>query len=152
MTGRSGLSSVGVSRRRFMTRGAGAVTGVGVAAGLGWPSRLVAKGHRLAAPKPIPGGTDLGGFGLPPPYDFIHIFSPGPVGAVLPFTGVPLEGLDVEPSSITDFRGTSAVAYLVGTATGSDGETYNLEADIRAMNGSYVSGDGETRHGSFALI
>ena len=70
----------------------------------------------------------------------------------LPFTGVTLQGLDVEPSTLTDFHGASAVAFHVGEAKGSDGHTYNLETDIRVMEGKYVAVDGTTRHGSFALI
>ncbi len=104
------------------------------------------------APNPIPGGSDLSGFGLGPPYDFIHFFAPGPVGLVLPFTGVALEGLNVEPSTITDFRGSTALAYHVGEVRGSDGHIYNLETDIRAMKGRFVAADGTTRNGTFALL
>ena len=57
----------------------------------------------------------------------------------LPFTGFQLEGFDVEPSTITDFGGSSAVAFHVGTAEGSDGKAYNLETDIRAFEGEYSS-------------
>lgn len=106
----------------------------------------------LPAPKPIPGGIDLSGLGLVPPYDFIHTFAPGPEGIVLPFTGVVLQGLNVEPGTITDFHGATGVAYHVGEARGSDGHTYNLETDFRVMEGKYVAVDGTTRHGSFALI
>src|SRR5262245_6774000 len=106
----------------------------------------------LPAPKPIAGGSDLSGLGLGPPYDFIHVFPPGPVGIVLPFSGVELQGLNVEPSTLTDFHGATAVAFHVGEARGSDGHTYNLETDIRVMEGKYVAVDGTTRHGSFALI
>jgi hypothetical protein len=70
---------------------------------------------------------------------------------VLPFTGLQLEGLDVEPNTITDFKGSSAVAFLVGTATGSDGKTYNLETDIRAFEGEYVVG-GASQRGAFAFV
>ena len=38
----------------------------------------------------------------------------------LPFSGGQLQGLDVEPTTIRDFTGFSAVAFHVGTATGSD--------------------------------
>jgi hypothetical protein len=69
----------------------------------------------------------------------------------LPFTGITLQGLDVEPTTITDFNGASALAYHVGTARASDGTTYNLETDIRAFEGEYVA-DGAIRRGSFALI
>src|SRR5262245_54682314 len=104
------------------------------------------------APKPIPGGIDLSGFGLTPPYDFIHVFGPGEEGLVLPYTGVVLQGLNVEPGTMTDFDGFSAVAFHVGTAKGSDGKAYNLETDFRVMDGKYVAVDGTTRQGSFALI
>ena len=87
-----------------------------------------------------------------PPYDFIHTFGPGEAGIVLPFTGVALQGLNVEPGTITDFDGATAVAYHVGEAKGSDGNTYNLETDFRVMDGRYVAVDGTTRRGSFALI
>ena len=69
----------------------------------------------------------------------------------LPFTGITLQGFDVEPSTITDFNGASALAYHVGTARASDGTTYNLETDIRAFEGDYVV-DGDAHHGAFALI
>jgi hypothetical protein len=45
----------------------------------------------------------------------------------LPFTGLTLQGLDVEPSVITDYKGVTALAFHAGTATGSDGKQYNLE-------------------------
>ena len=152
MSGDSEISNARVNRRRFMSGSAGALAGVGLAGTLGWPVATAAQGGTLPAPKPIPGGIDLSGFGLTPPYDFIHTFAPGPPGVTLPYTGVMLEGLDVEPSTISDFRGASALAYLVGTATGSDGKAYNLETDIRIMDGSYVSVEGRRRQGSFALI
>jgi len=143
----------GFSRRGFIHTAAGATA---LAFGSGLSRTALAhdddKDEPLPAPKPIPGVTDLSGLGLVPPYDFIHIFSPGPVGIVLPFTQVPLEGLNVEPSTITDFRGTTAAAYHIGEARGSDGHTYNLETDIRVMEGTYVAVDGTTRHGSFALL
>ena len=66
----------------------------------------------------------------------------------LPFTGITLQGFDVEASTITDFNGFSP---LVGSARASDGQTYNLETDIRAFEGEYVA-EGEVRQGSFALI
>jgi hypothetical protein len=100
----------------------------------------------LPAPKPIPGGIQIPGGPL------IHTFAPGPEGLTLPFTGVQLMGLDVEPSVITDFKGVTALAFHVGTATGSDGRQYNLETDLRAMEGRYVAEDGSRKRGLFALI
>jgi hypothetical protein len=110
------------------------------------------KMKRISRCPPIPGATDLSVFGFVPPYDFIHTFAPGPEGLVLPFTGVVLEGLDVEPSTITDFKGATALAFHVGKARGSDGQRYNLETDIRVMDGEYVAVDGTKKRGSFSLI
>ena len=62
------------------------------------------------------------------------------------------QGLNVEPSTITDFKGATALAYHVGKAKGSDGKTYNLETDIRVMEGRYVSVEGTRREGTFAEI
>jgi hypothetical protein len=144
-----------VSRRGFIHAAAGA-TALALSPGLS----LRALAHdddkhnrTLPAPKPIPGGLNLGQVaGLAPPYDFIHVFPAGAENITLPFTGGTLQGLDVEPSTLTDFQGVSAVAYHVGEAKGSDGHTYNLETDMRVMQGKYVAVDGTTRHGSFALI
>jgi hypothetical protein len=143
----------GFSRRGFICTAAGA-TALAFVPGLSL--RALARDdddkQRLPAPKPIPGGLDLSGLGLAPPYHFIHVFPPGPENITLPFTGGRLQGLDVEPSTLTDFHGTTAVAFHVGEAKGSDGQTYNLETDMRVMEGKYVAVDGTTKHGSFALI
>jgi hypothetical protein len=138
-----------VDRRRFL-RAAGTATGAGVAS-LAWPSAGTAgvqDGARRRirpAPNPIPGGLELA------PGFVIHVFAPGDPSVTLPFTGIMLQGFDVEPSTITDFNGVSAVAYHAGTARASDGTTYNLETDLRAFQGEYVV-DGEPRRGSFALV
>jgi hypothetical protein len=100
----------------------------------------------LPAPTPIPGGVQIPGGPL------LHVFLPGPPEVTLPFTGTQLQGLDVEPAVITDYRGVTALAYLAGSATGSDGNRYNLEADMRAMEGTYVATDGSRQHGLFAFI
>jgi hypothetical protein len=143
-----GLGHAGraISRRNLIRYGAaaGAATTVGAA----MPAAH-AQAHGLPrvlpAPKPIPGGA----FDLPP---LLHVFVPGPEGVTLPFTGVPLGGLEVEPSVITDYRGFTALAYHVGTATGSDGRQYDLETDLRAMEGTYVAEDGSRNRGLFAMI
>ena len=138
-----------VDRRRFL-RAAGTVTGAGVAS-LAWPAPSTAAGQQPArrrprpAPTPIPGGIELA------PGVVIHVFGPGDPNVTLPFTGITLQGFDVEPSTITDFNGVSAVAYHAGTARASDGTIYNLETDIRAFDGEHVV-DGEARRGSFALV
>jgi hypothetical protein len=98
------------------------------------------------APKPIPGGTQIPGGPL------LHIFLPGPTNVTLPFTGLTLEGLNVEPSTITDFNGFTALAYIVGSARASDGRTYNMEVDLRVFEGRYVGETGSRHEGTFAMI
>jgi hypothetical protein len=116
----------------------------------------------LPQPKPIPGGTPIS------PTTTIHVFAPGPTTTTLPFSGLTLEGLDVEPSPLTDFGivdkhssptqlgGFSALVYPVGAAHGSDGKPYNLEGDIRVFSGDYVplggSSVSEARKGTFGLV
>jgi hypothetical protein len=54
---------------------------------------------------------------------------------------------------VTDHNGFAALAYHVGTATGSDGKTYDLETDMRVMHGSYVAADGTRRDsGLFVFV
>jgi hypothetical protein len=137
-----------LDRRRFVLTTAGSVTG-GVAS-LAFPSTAAAVSHSAGksvppAPNPIPGGIELA------PGFVIHVFGAGDPAVTLPFTGITLQGFDVEPSTITDFNGSTAVAYHVGSARASDGKTYNLETDIRAFEGEYVV-DGDVQRGSFALI
>jgi len=138
-----------LSRRRFMqTAGAAAAAATG---SLAWPVRGAAwsgENHQTAVvpPKPIPGGIQI------PGGPQIHVWSPGDPSVTLPFSGSTLMGFDVEATTIGDFKGRSAVAFHVGTATGSDGATYNLETDMRAFKGKYVDPDGTKRFGSFGFI
>ena len=81
-------------------------------------------------PVPIPGGS--------------HVFAPGP-----PFLG--LQGIQVDPSSISDFDGTSAIAYLRGRATGGDGQRFVMLNDMRIMKGTYLAADGSQHFGTFAF-
>jgi hypothetical protein len=90
-------------------------------------------------PKPIPGGIQV------PEGPFIHVFLPGPVE-------LGLMGENVEPSVITDFNGFTGLAYINGTATDADGNSYTLATDIRVFQGTYVSEDGTALFGTFALI
>lgn len=141
-------------RRRFLLGTAGAVASAGLASTLGRAGVALAdddeREHKLLPlPEPIPGGLPVG---LPSPYDFIHIFLPGPPEIELPFSKLRLMGLDVEPSTITDYKGTTALAYVIGTATGSDDVEYGLEVDIRAFEGTFVAADGSTNNGTFAMI
>ena len=87
-------------------------------------------------PTPIPGGLGGGVF---------HVWLPGPVA-------LGFQGLGVEPSPINDFKGFSAIAFLAGTVTASDGVTYDMFHDMRIFQGKYIAEDGSKQNGSFAFI
>lgn len=98
--------------------------------------------YRLADPPageplPIPGGVAPG----------FHVWVPGPP-ELAPF----FMGIDVEPNTITNFNGFVAMAYLLGSATGSDGKTYDQFHDMRIMRGVYVDSEGRRQSGTFAFI
>ena len=73
-----------------------------------------------------------------------HLFAPGPVS-------LGLQGVQVNPSSIGDFDGTVALAYLKGP-TGGDGHRFLMVNDIRLMKGTYLAADGSRHLGAFAFI
>ena len=85
---------------------------------------------------PIPGGLFGGAF---------HVWVPGP-----PDLG--FQGVDIEPITITHFSGFVAMAYLLGSVTGSDGETYDQFHDMRLMRGVFVDSEGRKQHGTFCFI
>ena len=97
-------------------------------------SRVAAVSTRITDPVPISGGLAPG----------VHIFAPGP-----PPIG---QGLDVELNSITNFRGFAALGYLAGTATDSNGGSYDVGSDMRVFQGEYVSADGSHHRGTFVFI
>lgn len=140
-----------VDRRGFILGTAGALAAAGFAGPLAEQASADSRRKRrvVPSPEPIPGGLPVG---LPPPYDLIHIFLPGPPGVTLPFSGLQLQGLDVEPMTITDFEGMTAQAYLTGTVKGSDGQERGLEVDLRVSEGEYVTADGSHERGAFAMI
>ena len=84
---------------------------------------------------PIPGGLAPG----------VHIFAPGPVS-------LGFQGFDVELNGLTNFHGFSALGYLAGTATDSNGNNYDASTDMRVFQGEYVSADGSHHHGTFVFI
>jgi len=151
-----------LSRRRFITGvGAAAAAGSMAAAGIASPARAATSSDRprshgvipkWSAPKPIPQVVPTG---LPPeaaPFDQIHWLLPGPPGATTQVNGLEAFGLDVDPSTITDFKGFTAYAVIAGPAYGSDGEEYDTEVDVRVMQGHYVAEDGHTRYGTFGFF
>ena len=80
------------------------------------------------------------------------MWAPGPTNITLPFTGGTLQGLDVESTTIKDFKGFSAVAFHVGSAVAGDGTRLNFESDVRAFQGAYFDSTGTRRFGTFAFI
>ena len=137
-----------LDRRKFVMAAAGTLGGAGSLALPRTAGATVSSSspkRRLRLPSPIPGGIQLG------PGFVIHVFASGDPAVTLPFTGNTLQGFDYEPSTITDFNGSTALAYHVGSARACDGRTYNLETDIRAYEGEYVV-DGTAHRGSFAFV
>lgn len=152
MEGRQYGEPLRIGRRRLLVgtgaaAAAAAVVGSVGTVGLVRPASATELRRAKPAPSPIPGGVDAG-----PPVGFIHIFQPGPVGSFTPFLGLPGEGLDVEPSLITNFKGFTGDAILSGQAKGSDGMTYNVEVDLRVMEGEYIAEDGSHHRGAFGLF
>ena len=101
-------------------------------------ARAAGAGHGPAEPVPIPGGFDVGG-------TFVHVLAPGP-------TSIGLQGENVDPSTITDFNGFSAIAYPSGLVTDVDGKSYEMGNDIRVFRGQYLAADGSHHHGTFGFV
>ena len=136
-----------LSRRRALGLGGAAVAG-GALATVAGPLDAVSADEidrTLPVPSPIPGSIPA------PPVGDIHWWLPGPVGAMTPVLALEAMGLDVEPSTITDFHGSTAFAILAGTAQASDGNSYPIEVDVRVMSGQYVAG-GDTHEAAFAFF
>ena len=98
-------------------------------------AKVATASMRDTDPVPIPGGLAPG----------VHIFAPGPVS-------LGFQGFDVELNGITNFRGFSALGYLAGTATDSNGNNYDASSDMRVFQGEYVSADGSHHRGTFVFI
>jgi hypothetical protein len=105
------------------------------------PKRVFAN-DRVAAPRPIPGGTAfLSLCGSPDPTVF-HAYSPE-AGAEL--------------STITDFNGVVGATEITGTGTGVDtrtGRTTRLffDTDMRFMRGEFIGLDGREHEGTFGFL
>jgi hypothetical protein len=69
-----------------------------------------------------------------------------------PFIHVMPPAVGLEMSTITDFNGVIAAGEIRGTAHGSDGTSYTFDADMRFMQGTYISMDGRRREGSFGFV
>lgn len=133
-----------LSRREFVRRASGAVAaGTAVGSGVLAPPLLFASEHSSADPLPIPGGTPALGGGF-------HIYGPTPDGSFDP--------IDAEPSTITNFNGVVALAYISGTVSRTKiGSNVQVElpfiaSDMRFMQGVYRGVDGKPRQGTFGFI
>jgi hypothetical protein len=123
------------SRRQFVRTATGA-TAMVVGGGLWFP--------HVAGAAPV-GGSD-----------------PRPIPLTLPIPGFPPLHVDFpwfgnENSTITDFDGVIASAEIRGQGSGTDTKTgqtmrYTFDADMRFMDGTYVSLNGQTRRGTFGFI
>jgi hypothetical protein len=141
------MAQATLTRRAVVRGAAGAAAGLASAAAVPWSAEAHGERHREPVPpEPIPGGIALS------PERVIHVWAPGPTEITLPFTGVALQGLDVEPTTIRDFKGFSAVAFHVGSAVAGDGTRFNLETDVRTFQGVYVDSTGTRRFGTFAFV
>lgn len=99
--------------------------------------KVQAHPHGEATPVPIPGFVTI------PPFPIeVHAFFPGFMG----------EDVNHEPTTLTNYRGFTALAYHAGTAMGNDGKQYDFFTDMRVFQGEYVSSDGTHHRGTFALI
>jgi hypothetical protein len=127
-----------VSRRQFI-QGAAGLAAFATALGPS-PSRaqVVRGGPGIGLVTPIQ--TTLSIFGQ----DF-HLQAP-------PFTGV-----DSDPSSVYDFRGTAGIAFISGSVERTDrktGETRTLPYafnDMRFMQGQFEGRDGHVRNATFVF-
>jgi hypothetical protein len=146
--GRQNGAPLKITRRQLLA-GVGAATIAGSLGAIGRASPVSAVELRRArpVPSPIPGGVDAG-----EPVGLIHWFLPGVEGTATPFAGLPGMGLDVEPSTLTDFQGYTAYAVISGQAEGSDGKIYNVEFDVRVMEGDYIAEDGSAQNGVFGFF
>lgn len=141
-----------MSRRAFIGGTAAAAALVGTA-GVAAPAHAHEPLTGPAKPAPSPIGAIIpSGVTEPAFLEFIHWLLPGPIGSSTPFIGIPGFGLDVEPSTMGDYRGFTTFAVVSGQAEGSDGNSYDLEFDIRVMRGEYQAADGSRHHGTFAFL
>lgn len=107
------------------------------------PSLLIAALVALA--------TSRAGAGTEDPSDPVpvlagaRILSPGP-------RRLGLAGLAADPSTIGNFRGLVAVAYLKGKVRDDTGRRAAMANDIRLFQGDYIAADGLPRRGTFAFV
>jgi hypothetical protein len=129
-----------MSRRRFLQAAAGATVfgAVGGATTL-FPSSASAAAPGIGLALPIPATLDLLGA------DF-HVQAP------------PLTGVDTDPSSVFNFRGSAGIAFISGMVERRDRRTGTTRVlpylfnDMRFMQGVFRGRDGHERKVTFGFI
>jgi hypothetical protein len=106
----------------------------------GLSESLAALGGATPLPIRLPLALAANPFGGP---DIYQNF-PGRADAPPPFGN--------EPNQITNFNGFYGGARVQGTGTGSDGETYLWDADLRVMQGVYRGLDGSLQNRTFVEV
>lgn len=152
MSAVAGTSHFHMDRRSFLTGlGAAALVGSATTVGAAMPARASSPNTfaNAAAPKPIP--VLIGPTGAPAPFDFIHWTLPGPIGAKTQINELDAFGLDVHRSTIWDYEGFTTYAVIAGTTESSEGR-YDVELDIRVMDGKYIGMDGRQYRGTFGFF
>jgi hypothetical protein len=123
-----------LSRRAFVGGAAAAAAGASLGSGLLWPAAGSAAALSGRAPKPTTNAVVI-------------------EGLTFHFT---FFGRGMDPSVITDFKGSVGVADVrgKGTARNPDGsvETLLFDTDMRFMKGVYVGKDGAFHRGTFGFV
>jgi hypothetical protein len=130
------------SRRGFLQTAAGAAAlGAAAGAGLFRPGTAQAGGPGIGQPVPIPTTAEFF------PGVLSHVQAP-PV----------LVGPDSDPSTVYNFQGASAIAFITGTCeqrnrkTGATRTLPFKSNDMRFMKGVFRGRDGHERRATFALV
>jgi hypothetical protein len=128
-----------LSRRHFVRSATGALAaGAALTSGVWAPLSAKEREHEHDPANPVP--IPIGSFGF-------HVNAPA-------F----LDPIDADPSTITDFRGFTGLAYISGMVSRTDRRTHAkvelpfLSSDMRFMQGEYRGLDGRVRRGTFGFI
>jgi hypothetical protein len=130
--------------RRQLLGGTVGVAGVAMSSAFRWPAGAMAA-TGSAAPRPIPGGTQIDGLGF---FHFYFPTSPNPVGSQNT-----IQNGRGDPSTITNFNGFIGMGeWGGGTGKDQNKKTLYWAADVRFMDGEYIGLDGLHHQGAFAFV
>jgi hypothetical protein len=68
------------------------------------------------------------------------------------FPGIAPDAPVLDVATITNFKGAVAAAEIDGGAHGSDGTSYQFDADMRVMQGTYIDTNRSLKKGTFGFI